>query len=151
MMRELAGHMLFSFISSVSFGALCNVPKRSIVAGGIIGIIGWIAYIELTAHGYGVFMSSLACSLLLSFAGQLAASTYKMPVTVYFVPGLVPVVPGITFYEAFRSLVLGQYTASGVVFLHVGYGAVGLACGIAAADALYRLTIGTVMRRCRNG
>lgn len=70
-----------------------------------------------------------------------------MPVTIYFGPGLVPVVPGITFYEAFRSLILGKYSTSGVVFLRVAYGAIGLACGI--ADMLYRLTIGSVMAGAR--
>jgi uncharacterized membrane protein YjjB (DUF3815 family) len=147
MMKEIAFHVMFSFISSVSFGMLCNVPKRSIAAGGMIGMIGWMGYMGMSAYGCGVFAASLVCSLLLAFAGQLAAGKYKMPVTVFFVPGLAPVVPGITFYEGFRSLILGEYAASGVVFLHVAYGAVGLACGIVVADILYRFTIGTAIRR----
>ncbi|MGG4393258.1 threonine/serine exporter family protein [Paenibacillus thiaminolyticus] len=88
------------------------------------------------------FLAECGAAFLGGWSGLCTASVLGEafdccgPVTVYFVPGLVSVVPGITFYEAFRSLILGQYTASGVVFLLVGYGTVGLACGIAAADAL---------------
>ncbi|EFI82901.1 Uncharacterized conserved protein [Listeria grayi] len=137
-MGEIAYHLFFSFISSVTFAVLCNVPKKAIFTSGIIGMIGWIGYFEMTKHGYGVFLASLVCSLLLAVAAQIAAHRFKMPLTVYFVPGLVPVVPGITFYDAFRTLLLGDYSAAGFVFLNVGYAAVGLAVGLVTADILCR-------------
>ena len=49
-------HMIFSFISSVTFGVLCNVPRRSLIAGGIIGTIGWMGYWGLSSNGVGVFL-----------------------------------------------------------------------------------------------
>ena len=32
-------HFIFSFISSVSFGIVCDVPRKTLVTGGIIGAI----------------------------------------------------------------------------------------------------------------
>ena len=37
-------HFVFSFISSVSFGIICDVPRKTLVTGGIIGAIGWCGY-----------------------------------------------------------------------------------------------------------
>ena len=65
-------HFIFSFISSVSFGIVCDVPRKTLVTGGIIGAIGWCGYWEMWSHGHSVFMSSLVCSLLLDEYGNSA-------------------------------------------------------------------------------
>ena len=31
-------HFVFSFISSVSFAIVCDVPKKTLVTGGVIGV-----------------------------------------------------------------------------------------------------------------
>lgn len=145
-MRNIAIHMIFSFIAAVSFGILCNVPKRSVIAGGLIGTIGWISYIELISRGFGVFLSSFTSAALLAFAAQAAASKFRLPITVYVVPGLVPIVPGITFYEALRKLFAGSNSISGTGIVQVVFGAAGIACGIAIADVLYRSIARFIMR-----
>ena len=141
--------MIFSFISSITFGVLCNVPRRSLIAGGVIGMIGWMGYWGLSSNGIGVFLSSLFCSLLLAYAGQIAAHLFKKPLTVFFVPGLVPVVPGITFYEAFKKLLLNEYTQSFYVFLDVAYCAVGITCGLVIASIIFKSTAAPLLQYTR--
>lgn len=140
MLETILFHMIFSFISSVTFGVLCNVPRKSLISGGLIGMIGWMGYWGLSSNGVGVFLSSLCCSLLLAYAGQIAAHLFKKPLTVFFVPGLVPVVPGITFYEGFKKLLLNEYEQSFYVFLDVAYCAVGITCGLVIASIVFRFT-----------
>jgi len=145
-MRDIAIHMIFSFLAAVSFGLLCNVPKRSVIAGGLIGTIGWITYIQLISRGFGVFLSSFTSAFLLAFAARAAASKFHLPITVYVVPGLVPIVPGITFYEALRRLIAGSDSFSGFGIVQVVFGAAGIACGIAIADVLYRSIARFILR-----
>ena len=114
-------HFVFSFISSVSFAIIC--------------------------HGQSVFMSSLVCSLLLANTSQICAIKFKNPLTVYFVPGLVPVVPGVTVYDAFRTLLLDEYSTSAKIFLNCFYGAVGLAVGIIIADSIFRVIVGPMLQK----
>lgn len=140
-------HFVFSFISSVSFGIICDVPRKTLVTGGIIGAIGWCGYWEMWSHGHSVFMSSLVCSLLLANIGQICAIRFKNPVTVYFVPGLVPVVPGVTIYDAFRTLLLDEYGNSAKIFLNSFYGAVGLAVGIIIADSIFRVVLKPLLNK----
>lgn len=140
-------HFVFSFISSVSFAIVCDVPKKTLVTGGVIGAIGWCGYWEMWSHGQSVFMSSLVCSLLLANISQICAIKFKNPLTVYFVPGLVPVVPGVTIYDAFRTLLLDEYSASAHIFLNSLYGAVGLAAGIIIADSIFRVIVSPLLQK----
>lgn len=143
----LVYHFVFSFISAVSFAIVCDVPRKTLVTGGIIGAIGWCGYWEMWSHGQSVFMSSLVCSLLLANISQICAIKFKNPLTVYFVPGLVPVVPGVTIYDAFRTLLLDEYDASGKIFLNSFYGAVGLAVGIIIADSIFRIVLNPLLQK----
>ena len=146
----MARHYLSGLMGAIEAiciaGALCYVPRRSAITGGLIGSLGWVGYITLVSSEYGVFQSSFGSGFLLAFAGRLAADQFKMPVTIFIVPGLVPIVPGITFYEAFRGLVTGNNGAAALVFLQVAYGAAGIACGMIIAEVLYRHTIRRIMR-----
>ncbi|MFS0780238.1 threonine/serine exporter family protein [Bacillus sp. 1P06AnD] len=142
-------HMIFSFISTITFAVLCNVPKKSIIPGGIIGMIGWMGFWGLSSNGVGIFVSSFVCALLLAFSSQVAATLFKKPMTVYFVPGLVPVVPGITFYNGFRDLLLKEYKESVFVFLDVAYSAVGIVCGLVVSAIIFRFLVVPAIARKR--
>lgn len=141
MITSILFNMFFSFLSSVTFAVLCNVPRKSLIPGGIVGMIGWLGYWGLHSAGSGVFISSFVCSLLLAFVGQIAATWFKMPLTVFYIPGFVPVVPGITFFEGFRGILLDEYVHSALVFLDVLYSAVGIASGLVIADIIFRFTV----------
>ena len=140
-------HFTFSFISAVTFAIVCDVPKKTLVTGGTIGAVAWCGYWTMWSNGYSVFMASLVCSLLLANLSQICAIKFKMPLTVYFVPGLVPVVPGVTVYDAFRTLLLEEYHTSAQIFLNTLYGAVGLAVGIIIADSIFRIIITPLLNK----
>ncbi|OCA89519.1 hypothetical protein A8L44_00785 [Bacillus sp. FJAT-27986] len=141
MVNQILIHMVFSFLSSISFAVICNVPRKSIPIGGLVGMCGWMGYWILSTEGYGVFLSSIVCSLLLAFAGQISARIFKMPLTVFYVPGLVPIVPGITAFQAFRLLTLQDYDGALIGFLNVGYCAVGIAIGLVVSDILFKSSL----------
>ena len=117
-------HFVFSFISSVSFAVICDVPRKTLVTGGIIGAIGWCGYWEMWSHGQSVFMSSLVCSLLLANTSQICA-----------------------IYDAFRTLLLDEYSNSARIFLNSFYGAIGLAVGIIIADSIFRVIVGPMLQK----
>ncbi|WP_239254718.1 threonine/serine exporter family protein [Listeria ilorinensis] len=139
MLFELIYHFVFSFLASISFGILCRIPRETIVAGGIVGASGWIGYWLLSTHGYNVFVTSFVCSLILSTLSYFYSYWRKYPSTVFFIPGLVPVVPGITFYEVFKELFTGDKIAAAASFFDVISSAVALACGITIGNMLFLL------------
>ncbi|MFV0399232.1 MAG: threonine/serine exporter family protein [Oscillospiraceae bacterium] len=139
MLEQLLYQMLISLVSSVSFAVLCNVPKGTVAIGGVIGMVGWVGYWLIIRMEYSIFVASFVCALILTSASHLASIFFKKPMIVFFVPGLVPVVPGITFYEAFRSLIQGEYLIAGKIFLNVLYTAVGIASAFVIASSFFKV------------
>ena len=45
---ELIFHLLFSFLATVTFGIITNIPRKALVACGITGMTGWMIYYVLT-------------------------------------------------------------------------------------------------------
>ncbi|MFZ1354837.1 MAG: threonine/serine exporter family protein, partial [Enterococcus aquimarinus] len=35
---------LFSFLSTIAFGVITNVPRRTLLASGLTGALGWMIY-----------------------------------------------------------------------------------------------------------
>ena len=81
-------NMLLSFTSAFGFGIITNVPKRSLVPSGTIGMIVWIVY-----HGLSL---TLPNSLVLPNVA---------------IPAMVSLVPGSGAYEAMKLLITPNHSA----------------------------------------
>lgn len=98
-----------SFIVAVSFGIICNVPRRVLVFCGITGGVGWIVYWLLSQSGITTALATLTGSVLVALFSGRFARFCKMPVTIFNIPGIVPLVPGGLAYTSIRHLAQGQY------------------------------------------
>ncbi|QKS48874.1 threonine/serine exporter family protein (plasmid) [Paenibacillus cellulosilyticus] len=107
----LIGQAIASFIAAAAFGILFQVPKRTILPCGIAGMIGWIAYVLLDRRLDAV-PATLAAALIVTVVAQLFARTYRIPVIVFSVAGIIPLVPGGVAYDAMRSIVQNRYDES---------------------------------------
>lgn len=82
----------FSFLATAAFAVITNVPRRSLICCGLSGAFG-----------------SLLGSLGVAFISDLFSKRLKMPVTIFNIPGMVPLVPGGLAYQAVRNLVTESY------------------------------------------
>lgn len=139
MLKEILYQCVVSLASSITFAIISHVPKGTLLQGGIIGMLGWLGYWACLQKNSTVFLASFVCALILAVASYIAAILYKKPMIVFFVPGLVPVVPGITFFEAFLALIQGDYPTAGRVFLDVIYISVGIASGLLISYAFFQI------------
>ncbi|NBA61481.1 threonine/serine exporter family protein [Enterococcus mundtii] len=99
----------FSFLATAAFAIITNVPRKALVWCGLAGAVGWMIYWLCLAMGGGAALGSLLGSLGVAFASDLFSKQLKMPVTIFNIPGMVPLVPGGLAYQAVRSLVTGAY------------------------------------------
>ncbi|EOT43096.1 hypothetical protein I569_00769 [Enterococcus dispar ATCC 51266] len=105
-------HFLFSFISTVAFGIITNIPKRSLVATGLTGAIGWMIYWGLRQNAQGLGFSNFVAAIAIGCLSIFFSRRLKMPMIIFNIPSLVPLVPGGPAYQAIRELVLGDSTKS---------------------------------------
>ncbi|MFK2827233.1 threonine/serine exporter family protein [Bacillus sp. B190/17] len=98
--------LVMSFVAAAAFGIIYNVPRVTVWAGGFAGMIGWIVYKGLSSEGRldSVF-ATIAATFVVAMICQHFARRYKMPVIVFSIAGIIPMVPGGTAYNAMREFV----------------------------------------------
>ncbi|MEI5995371.1 threonine/serine exporter family protein [Candidatus Enterococcus mansonii] len=99
----------FSFLASAAYAILTNVPKRSLIACGLSGASGWMIYWLSIQFGGNAALGSLLGALSVAAVSFIFSRSLKLPVTIFNIPGMVPLVPGGLAYQAVRNLVIGQY------------------------------------------
>lgn len=99
---------IFSVFATVGFSILFNVPKKSIFYAGITGGIGWVIY-SYYSELFNTTFASFVASVLIGILGELFARIDKKPVTIFVIPGIVPIVPGYGTYLSMVNLINGKY------------------------------------------
>ncbi|WP_162887542.1 threonine/serine exporter family protein [Bombilactobacillus bombi] len=110
----------FSFIGTVGYAICVNIPRRALIGCGFCGMLGWMVYWFFWNYvTAGRVFSNLIAALVIGLVSYLLARIQKMPVTLFNIPALVPLVPGATAYEAVRAMVSGEFVNSIRLFLMV--------------------------------
>lgn len=142
---EILVNALFSFSATVGFGLIINLPRRALFLCGISGMSGWMMYWVLFNLGAGSMVSNLGGAFLVGILGIFFARAKKMPIINFNIPGIVPLVPGATAYQAVRQLVLGDMDEAIRLLLKVA-----IVCGAIAIGFLLAQSISEILGRIRH-
>lgn len=126
----IIAQLVTSFIASAGFAILFNAPRRALWQCGTVGMLGWIVYFLLVERGIDQVGASVVAAILVGVLSQICARVYKIPVIIFNVAGIIPLVPGGIAYNAMRSFVEDDYSSglqlSAKVMLLSGSIAIGL-------------------------
>ena len=131
---EIIINFTFAWISAVGFALIINVPHRALILCGFSGTAGWMVYWWGYQLGLGRLGSNLLGALLIGILGVVFARIKKCPVTVFNIPGIVPLVPGVPAYQAVRALVDGQLSDAEDLILRVAIVTIAIAMGFLLAQ-----------------
>ena len=95
--------IISSFISSVAFGIIISVPKSSLLFVGITGAVSWAINLLLRPVFPNILVPIFIASVSVSIMSIFFAKKLKMPATVFNLPGVFPLVPGITAFETMKT------------------------------------------------
>ena len=127
------------FVVSFAFAIFFNAPKKSLLSCGIVGAVGWLAYV----------LTKLVSDVVVgSFVGMLSTSASKrlrMPATIFIYTGIIPLVPGYGMYNTMQNIVTKNYNIALKVGLETLLQAGAIAMGILLAsvfsDSIKRVKI----------
>ncbi len=96
-------------LGALAFAILIRVPRRELwlsalaglVAGGVFTLVGILGGTELAQ----VFVAAIATTAV----SEALARWRRAPATVYAMPGLIPLVPGLLAYHTMYDLVQGHF------------------------------------------
>lgn len=106
---EVIIHCLFSYLSTVTFGIVTNVPRKVLNACGLTGAVGWMIFWFTKNLEAGEIFANFLGAIGIGLLSIYFSRRKKMPMTIFNIPSLVPLVPGGAAYQAVRSIVLGDY------------------------------------------
>ncbi|KRL53957.1 threonine/serine exporter family protein [Furfurilactobacillus rossiae] len=137
---------ILAYAATVGFGIILNIPRHALNVAGWIGAAGWAVY-ELIVLRSGaqiplaqMAIGMLTAGLLIGVLSNWAARVKHMPVILFNIPSLVPLVPGGQAYQVIRNLVTGHGTIAldylGQVIAIAGM----IALGFLLSELLVRIT-----------
>ena len=105
-----------------------------------MGAVGWLVYIYLrNGAELDSFYANLAAALAVALLSELAARAFKAPVTVFVIPGIFPIVPGLAMYNGMTKIIEKQYDLGMSLLLQAGMDASAIALGIMFIGSLFRV------------
>ena len=107
--------LLGAVIVSIGYAMSMQSGVMSVLASGGIGALAWLLYVG-TSDGSvqgGIAASGIA-AIVVGFVGTMIARVWRTPSSGLIMAGIVPLVPGLTLYNALLQLVEGS-TQSGTL------------------------------------
>lgn len=114
---------LLAFLGSVFPVILFNIDRKKIGWAGLGGAIGWIAYSIVFAEVGSSIIGSFFGAFVVNIYSELMARKLKTPASMFYIPGIFPLVPGITAYSTITYLVEANFGAAlnkGVLTIAIG-------------------------------
>lgn len=102
-----------AFIGSLCPAVLINVDRRNLLWAGLAGMLGrllndWLLALYPNATLISVFLGTAAVAIY----SEVMARIRKTPATIFSIPGIFPLVPGVDAYRTIQSVTQADYTAA---------------------------------------
>ena len=124
-------HLVTAGIGALGFSLLFNVRKELLPAAAFGGFLDWGVYMMAEwFFGGGVFLPSVVAAAFASIYAEAMARVEKAPATVFYIPALIPLIPGGSLYYTMSYAVLGQWDLVKSYGASTAYCALGIAVGM---------------------
>lgn len=98
---------LFAAVASIGFGAISDPPMRAFPRIALLAAVGHaVRFCMMHYAGMDIAVSSLAAAVLIGFGSLWLGRGVHCPMTVLYIPALLPMVPGIYAYKTVFSLIM---------------------------------------------
>ena len=90
--------LVTAFIGSLGFAILFHVPKKHLFIASLGGFFSWGIYLFSADCGLGIFRACLFAAAFSALYAEVLARVKKAPAVLFFIPSIVPLVPGSNLY-----------------------------------------------------
>lgn len=123
--QEILSNVFCSFVGTLGFAIMYNVPKKYYIGCGVTGMAGWIVYLFVSSINYvssavGSFFGAFVVVLI----SRILSVKMKCPITIFLISGIFPLVPGFGIYNTVYCIVtnqLAQAALKGIESLKIAF------------------------------
>jgi uncharacterized membrane protein YjjB (DUF3815 family) len=135
-LNPLIQDVLLSFIGTLGFALLYQVPRRALLICAAIGMGGYGLRSLLIQLGLDLVFATFFGALLVGLVGTIPARRLQLPLVLFAITGIVCMVPGIPAFKVLvyfrQNDILGGLQSA----IEAGFVVVALVSGIGAARIL---------------
>ena len=135
-MPNAAVMLITAALSTLGFSILFYVHPRRLLVATLGGLLTTAAYLLAGHFLDGELLPNLIGALVGAGYSEIMARVTKVPVPVYMVPCVIPLVPGGGLYGTRFNFVTGNYPAAAEAGLRTLQTALGIAGGVVIASVL---------------
>lgn len=147
----MAGTLMIEFIvavfATIAFCVIFSVPRKQWLCSGLTGAVGWIFYRAISLVG-GIVVATFIAVVAVTLIARIFAVVRRSPVTVFLVPGIFALVPGVGIYYTSYYFIMNDFamaSAKGVETLKVAVAiTLGIMCVLLIPQKVFLL-----LEKCR--
>lgn len=102
---------LLAAIAAMGFGAISNPPKRAFARIALLAACGHaLRYSLMNFADIDIATASFCAAMVIGFGSLLLGRGARCPMTVLYIPSLLPMVPGTYAYKSVFSLIMFMHS-----------------------------------------
>ena len=129
-----------AFSSIIAFSIIFDMPKNLLKYATLVGVLSWIIYSYLLYIKVDIVLQAFITRLVVAAMSHTLARTLKAPVTMFLVPGILPLVPGGPIYRSVYYFINDNSNLGNMYFTQTLQIAGAIAMAIFIMDSVFRQT-----------
>ena len=128
-----------AFVAVFTMSMITSLPKKFLWMAGTIAAISWGIYLVCQYYGLGLGMSIFNATFTTAFISHILARVFKAPVTMFLIPGVLPLVPGVNTYRIAYYLIAKEADTASYYMAATLTIAGMIAIGVFVVDTIFRV------------
>lgn len=108
----MISQIILAFFGSIFPAILFNIDRKKLIWAGLCGAIGWATYLAIFNFIHSIAIASFAGTFIVGIYSEFMARKLKTPAIEFSIPGIFPLVPGITAYYTISYIVEQNYSVA---------------------------------------
>lgn len=130
---------ILAFVGSVAPAMVINIEKRLLHWAGLGGALGYCIALSVNPLSGSLGVAQIFVgTVFVGIYSELMAKHLKAPATVFCVPAIIPLVPGVSAYQTMQSLVANNSQEASGYAVNTIFKAFTIAFGIMIVSAVFR-------------
>lgn len=103
MVIKIVANLACSFIGTIAYAVMFQVPRRFYIGCGITGSVGWMIY-KLASVYCSVAVASFIGTVCTVLVARMLTVRLKCPITIFLISGIITLVPGNFILKLFTNI-----------------------------------------------
>ena len=128
-----------SFMAVLSFGIVLDLPKKYLGWSGVTGGVCWLVYLLIREETGSLIFAAFLSGLSFALLGHILARILRAPVSVFLIPGILPLVPGTSIYNCVYNIIRSSREQSTYYLIETIQIAGAIAMAVFLMDSMFKM------------